>query len=237
MKEINEHLHDAAWCLENANHGDDRVLKSLAHSALAIAQMMHMYMFATVTHINGVTTWTPPEPCQCKAEPDDLAAAAPELLQLVRNAVQRLQDGNGFECPWCFTDTEIHADYCRADAILKRFEDRAKSPTKPRKQFEQNCPGPLYLAVDADGKKHLVRDRVPVELFEPCKQNTPPGVVPPAIVFESTRDGVADLAIEALYTDGAHHKQWYLECILRYLHVGLDEIRAQTGDWQEGIVP
>lgn len=51
-----------------------------------------------------------------------------------------------------------------------------------------------------------------------------------------------DLCVGALYTDGAHHKQWYLEQILKVLGFDLDVIRAEQvaadyGEWEEGIVP
>lgn len=45
-------------------------------------------------------------------------------------------------------------------------------------------------------------------------------------------------AIDALYTDGAHHKQWYLEKILELLSVNLKAVRIEQGEWtKKGIEP
>lgn len=44
-------------------------------------------------------------------------------------------------------------------------------------------------------------------------------------------------AIDALYTDGAHHKQWYLEKILELLSVNLKAVRIEQGEWTKGIEP
>jgi hypothetical protein len=50
-----------------------------------------------------------------------------------------------------------------------------------------------------------------------------------------------DLMIEALLTDGAHHKQWYLEEALKALDVDLDclaaELRTDDYEWEPGIAP
>jgi hypothetical protein len=50
-----------------------------------------------------------------------------------------------------------------------------------------------------------------------------------------------DLATSGLLTDGGHHKQWYLEEILKALDVDLDELRKQLNsddyDWEPGIPP
>jgi len=52
---------------------------------------------------------------------------------------------------------------------------------------------------------------------------------------------VADLAIAGLLTDGAHHKQWYLEEILKVLGCDLEkikeELKVKDGDWLSGIAP
>ena len=36
-----------------------------------------------------------------------------------------------------------------------------------------------------------------------------------------------DLAIDGLFTDGAHHKQWYLEQILETLGINLDQLAEE----------
>lgn len=50
-----------------------------------------------------------------------------------------------------------------------------------------------------------------------------------------------DFAISGLLTDGAHHKQWYLERILLNLGVDLVELKRELADddyeWEPGIVP
>lgn len=57
---------------------------------------------------------------------------------------------------------------------------------------------------------------------------------------------LAELSIKGLLTDGAHHKQWYLEQILTTIAaeqgVSLLDIKSQIydegyGDWDEGIPP
>lgn len=59
-------------------------------------------------------------------------------------------------------------------------------------------------------------------------------------------DKIEDLAVDGLLVDGGHHKQWYLEQILKVLGVDLALLRAklrtpdQNGDfyeWQDGIAP
>jgi hypothetical protein len=49
------------------------------------------------------------------------------------------------------------------------------------------------------------------------------------------------LAKEALQIDGANHKQWYLEEILKSLDVDLKEYKNRLNkedyDWEEGIAP
>ena len=55
------------------------------------------------------------------------------------------------------------------------------------------------------------------------------------------RDRIKDLCINGLITDGGHHKQWYLEEILKTLDFNLKDIRKELNkddyDWDEGIVP
>jgi deoxyribodipyrimidine photolyase len=50
-----------------------------------------------------------------------------------------------------------------------------------------------------------------------------------------------DLATDGLLRDGGHHKQWFLEEILKALDVDLDQLRkdllANDYDWEEGIAP
>jgi len=51
------------------------------------------------------------------------------------------------------------------------------------------------------------------------------------------------LATNGLLTDGGHHKQWYLEEILKALDVDLGELRKELNseepayDWEPGIPP
>lgn len=54
--------------------------------------------------------------------------------------------------------------------------------------------------------------------------------------------GVAtELAVDGLLTDGGHHKQWYLEEIIKALGMDLDTIREDLRDndydWEDGIAP
>jgi hypothetical protein len=50
-----------------------------------------------------------------------------------------------------------------------------------------------------------------------------------------------DLAVDGLLTDGAHHKQWFLEQILIKIGVNLKRLRRELNkehyDWEEGIAP
>ena len=52
---------------------------------------------------------------------------------------------------------------------------------------------------------------------------------------------IKELAIHGLLTDGGHHKQWYLEEILKALGYNLKELRRELNkedyDWEEGIAP
>jgi hypothetical protein len=52
---------------------------------------------------------------------------------------------------------------------------------------------------------------------------------------------IKDLSIDGLLTDGAHHKQWYLEQILTLLGVDLDrldeELESLGGEREPGIAP
>lgn len=48
-----------------------------------------------------------------------------------------------------------------------------------------------------------------------------------------------DIIIEALQTDGEHHKQWYLEQLM--MKIGIDENEMEdyqdANDWEKGIAP
>ena len=52
---------------------------------------------------------------------------------------------------------------------------------------------------------------------------------------------IKKLCIEGLLTDGAHHKQWYLEEILKRLGFNLNQIRKELRkedyDWEDGLAP
>lgn len=57
---------------------------------------------------------------------------------------------------------------------------------------------------------------------------------------------IKQLCIDGLLTDGAHHKQWYLEEILKVLGVDLVKLREELQtpdekgdyyDWEDGIAP
>ena len=52
---------------------------------------------------------------------------------------------------------------------------------------------------------------------------------------------IKEVIIDGLLTDGAHHKQWFLEQIALKLGFDLSEIRkellAEDYDWDDGIIP
>ena len=52
---------------------------------------------------------------------------------------------------------------------------------------------------------------------------------------------IKELCIGGLLTDGGHHKQWYLEEILKTLGFDLiklrEELIAEDYDWEDGISP
>lgn len=50
------------------------------------------------------------------------------------------------------------------------------------------------------------------------------------------KQAIKDLVINALQIDGEHHKQWYLEEILKVLGYNPDEMRDQPS-WEEGVAP
>ena len=49
---------------------------------------------------------------------------------------------------------------------------------------------------------------------------------------------LSELIVEGLLTDGAHHKQWFLEEILKKLiaEEGLIQLKNHI-EWEEGIAP
>ena len=49
---------------------------------------------------------------------------------------------------------------------------------------------------------------------------------------------ITDLVIDALCTDGGHHKQWFLETILRML-ISSDAVAnlKESFEWEDGIAP
>ena len=49
---------------------------------------------------------------------------------------------------------------------------------------------------------------------------------------------IKELALDALETDGEHHKQWYLEEILKVCRVNVEELRKNFRSYGEkGIAP
>lgn len=47
---------------------------------------------------------------------------------------------------------------------------------------------------------------------------------------------LVNLVIEGLCIDGGHHKQWYLEEVLRMLDKDVEKMR-EMHDWDKGIAP
>lgn len=58
---------------------------------------------------------------------------------------------------------------------------------------------------------------------------------------ESLREAIKDLVLDALFTDGAHHKQWYLEKILETMDYDVKKLKEDLSDrgyeWDDGIAP
>lgn len=59
---------------------------------------------------------------------------------------------------------------------------------------------------------------------------------------EETKEQIQRLAIEALLTDGVHHKHWFLERILEAVGVNLEQLahemlRSNDREWNKGIAP
>lgn len=57
-----------------------------------------------------------------------------------------------------------------------------------------------------------------------------------ATLFD-VQECLKDLAVEGLQTDGAHHKQWFLERILEGLGCNLASLRDRSIDWEDGVAP
>jgi len=60
--------------------------------------------------------------------------------------------------------------------------------------------------------------------------------------MESGIDKALSLGEEALYTEGGHHKQWYIERIMEALGADLEDMaqvltRWGRGEWEKGIAP
>lgn len=64
--------------------------------------------------------------------------------------------------------------------------------------------------------------------------------------IQLNKEEIKNLCLDGLFTDGGHHKQWYLERILIKLGYSLNEIKYQIEsehdndsyiDWDEGIAP
>ncbi len=45
------------------------------------------------------------------------------------------------------------------------------------------------------------------------------------------------LAINGLYFDGGHHKQWFLEQVIEALGSDLAMVLTEIGNWEDGIAP
>jgi len=56
--------------------------------------------------------------------------------------------------------------------------------------------------------------------------------------FRKANAAAVELALHALTTDGAHHKQWYLERIVEALGIDLEHYENTTGfRGERGIAP
>ncbi len=64
---------------------------------------------------------------------------------------------------------------------------------------------------------------------------------PLTLNMENTLDEIKELAISGLLTDGGHHKQWFLEEILKKLGINLTDLKEtlekEDYSWEPGIVP
>jgi len=50
-------------------------------------------------------------------------------------------------------------------------------------------------------------------------------------------EAIKELLIQALFTDGAHHKQKFIEEALKEMGVDLEELEEQEDEWEEDIAP
>ncbi len=56
--------------------------------------------------------------------------------------------------------------------------------------------------------------------------------------FRTANLEATNLALHALMTDGAHHKQWYLEQIVKVLGIDLEHFESTTGyEIERGSAP
>jgi len=60
--------------------------------------------------------------------------------------------------------------------------------------------------------------------------------------LNDTMEEAIQLALDAIFTDGEHHKQWYLDQIIRLLIADDEEYKKLRKDakdygWDEGIAP
>lgn len=60
--------------------------------------------------------------------------------------------------------------------------------------------------------------------------------------LNDTMEEAIQLALDAIFTDGEHHKQWYLDQIVRVLVADDEEYQKLRKDakdygWDEGIAP
>ncbi len=65
-----------------------------------------------------------------------------------------------------------------------------------------------------------------------------PVQMPPVTPESVAKRQIFKLCLDALLTNGGHHKQWYLEEIMRTLiaEERLEKLRAKH-EWEEGIAP
>ena len=53
---------------------------------------------------------------------------------------------------------------------------------------------------------------------------------------EMLKAPMEDVLIAALHTDGSHHKQWYLELVLKKVSLRFDELK-RLSQWEDGVAP
>lgn len=57
-------------------------------------------------------------------------------------------------------------------------------------------------------------------------------------IYKSDLNKIVNYLFEALSTDGSHHKQWYLEEILKMLiNNKIFETSKKNWEWEEGVAP